>query len=71
MTISQVSETETDGRRSIRSITGLRRDSEIMFGGTMTPVGNHQRGKISNVFPVEDEDGQDEENEPRKSGLIR
>lgn len=69
--IFQIGEVEGDGRRSIRSLTGLRRDSEVMYVGTLSVPGNHQRGKIPDAFIVEDEDAQDGEDGPRKSGLMR
>ena len=44
---------EVDGKKSIRSLTGLRRDSEVMYVGTyetnpQQPIG--RRGKISDVW---------------------
>ncbi|XP_077300319.1 SAM_USH1G_HARP domain-containing protein Sans isoform X2 [Arctopsyche grandis] len=67
----KIGEVEGDGRRSIRSLTGLRRDSEVMYVGTLSSPANHQRGKIPDAFIVEDEDAQDGEDGPRKSVLMR
>lgn len=36
-----------DGKRSIRSLTGVRRDSEVMYVGSFDPVG--KRGKLQDV----------------------
>ncbi|XP_018326475.1 Usher syndrome type-1G protein homolog [Agrilus planipennis] len=42
----KISEIE-DGKRSVRSIRGVRRDSEVMYGGTIDPP---RRGLLENVF---------------------
>lgn len=42
----KVSEIE-DGKRSVRSLTGIKRDSEVMYGGTLD---NARRGRLNNVF---------------------
>ncbi|KAF5302068.1 hypothetical protein FQR65_LT08618 [Abscondita terminalis] len=42
----KISEIE-DGKRSIRSLSGLRRDSEVMLGGTLE---YSRRGRLDNVF---------------------
>lgn len=63
-----------DGHRSVRSLTGLRRDSEVMYVGTFSNSGPHQRGKIADVFAVEDDEAEEAEDSfdaPRKSKLIR
>ncbi|XP_050346315.1 pre-mRNA splicing regulator USH1G [Nymphalis io] len=49
------------GRRSVTSLSGLRRDSEVMYVGTFG-AGPQQRGAVADVFT----DG-----EPRKSTLTR
>lgn len=42
----QISEIE-DGKRSVRSIRGFRRDSEVMYGGTLDAP---KRGRLDDVF---------------------
>ncbi|XP_031353769.1 Usher syndrome type-1G protein homolog isoform X2 [Photinus pyralis] len=42
----KVSEIE-DGKRSVRSLTGIKRDSEVMYGGTLD---NPRRGRLNDVF---------------------
>lgn len=43
---------EVDGRKSVRSLTGLRRDSEVMYVGTYETQAQQmgKRGKISDVW---------------------
>ncbi|CAL4063708.1 unnamed protein product [Meganyctiphanes norvegica] len=51
-----------DGRRSVRSIAGVRRDSEIIFvpnGSLSSTASTGQRGKISDVFDTKDGDSDD------------
>lgn len=55
-------EVETTGRRSVTSLSGLRRDSEVMYVGTFS-AGPQQRGNVANVFT--------ETEEARKSTLTR
>ncbi|CAH0701356.1 unnamed protein product [Spodoptera exigua] len=45
----KVGEIETTGRRSVTSLSGVRRDSEVMYVGTFG-AGPQQRGNISDVF---------------------
>lgn len=42
----QISEIE-DGKRSVRSLRGLRRDSEVLYGGTLE---NTRRGRLDGIF---------------------
>ncbi|KAJ0177070.1 hypothetical protein K1T71_007079 [Dendrolimus kikuchii] len=58
----KVGEVETTGRRSVTSLSGLRRDSEVMYVGTFG-AGPQQRGNVADVFS--------EANEPRKPQLTR
>ncbi|XP_042227960.1 Usher syndrome type-1G protein homolog [Homarus americanus] len=53
----KVREVESDGKRSVRNLSGLRRDSEIMFvpGGSLSSTNNGKRGKISDVFDSSDD----------------
>ncbi|RXG70027.1 Usher syndrome type-1G protein-like [Armadillidium vulgare] len=60
-TILQVQDTESDGRKSMRNLSGLQRDSEIIFvpTGSMSSAESEspsagKRGKISDVFQRED-----------------
>lgn len=49
----KVVEIEVDGKKSVRSLTGLRRDSEVMYVGTYetnSQQQNGRRGKISDVW---------------------
>ncbi|XP_053607770.1 pre-mRNA splicing regulator USH1G [Plodia interpunctella] len=45
----KVGEVETTGRRSITSLSGLRRDSEVMYVGTFG-AGAQQRAAVADVF---------------------
>lgn len=53
----KVRELEPDGKRTITSLTGLQRDSEVLYVGTFssTEESNGKRGKIADVFEVDDE----------------
>ncbi|KAI4484835.1 PREDICTED: Usher syndrome type-1G protein homolog [Polistes canadensis] len=48
----KIIEIEVDGRKSVRSLTGLRRDSEIMYVGTYESQAQQigRRGKIADVW---------------------
>ena len=50
----KIGEIEASGKRSIRSIQGLRRDNEILYVGTYdgTNDDSGKRGKLTNVFDV-------------------
>lgn len=49
MFIRQVGEIETTGRRSVTSLSGMRRDSEVMYVGTFG-AGPQQRQPVADVF---------------------
>lgn len=52
----KIGQVEMDGKRSLRSLTGLRRDSEVLYAGSYdTQAGGKQRGKIGDVFDTEGE----------------
>ncbi|KDR06891.1 Usher syndrome type-1G protein homolog, partial [Zootermopsis nevadensis] len=52
----KIGQVEMDGKRSVRSLTGLRRDSEVMYAGSYdTQAGGKQRGKIGDVFDTRGE----------------
>ncbi|RVE48062.1 hypothetical protein evm_007249 [Chilo suppressalis] len=46
----KVGEVEATGRRSVTSLSGMRRDSEVMYVGTFG-AGPQQRGAVAQVFP--------------------
>ncbi|KYQ51102.1 Usher syndrome type-1G protein like protein [Trachymyrmex zeteki] len=49
----KVVEVEVNGKKSVRSLTGVRRDSEVMYVGTYDTQPQHmgiRRGKISDVW---------------------
>ncbi|XP_012271877.1 Usher syndrome type-1G protein homolog [Orussus abietinus] len=48
----KVVEVEVDGKRSVRSLTGFRRDSEVMYVGTYETQAQQQgrRGRVSDVW---------------------
>lgn len=57
----KVGEIEPDGKRSVRSLQGVRRDSEVIYVGTFSSNAEAgKRGKIADVFEVEESEGVDE-----------
>ncbi|XP_063867151.1 pre-mRNA splicing regulator USH1G-like isoform X2 [Scylla paramamosain] len=50
---------ESDGKKSVRNLKGLRRDSEIIFvpNGSLSSTNNGKRGKLTDVFEQDGEDG--------------
>lgn len=46
----KIGEVENGGGRSVRSIEGVRRDSEVLYVGTFQNASNDKRGKIADVF---------------------
>ncbi|CAG9094525.1 unnamed protein product [Plutella xylostella] len=48
----KVGEVETTGRRSVTSLSGVRRDSEVMYVGTFG-AGPQQRATVADVFADE------------------
>lgn len=71
----KIGEVESNGQRSIRSIEGVKRDSEILYVGTYEAGNNNigKRGKISDVFEYEtiSNDGTEIERKSRLSNLSR
>lgn len=60
----KVGEVEPGGGRSVRSLQGVRRDSEVLYVGTFSSNGGTgKRGKIADVFEVDDDIGNEEDNE--------
>ncbi|XP_058832680.1 pre-mRNA splicing regulator USH1G [Topomyia yanbarensis] len=63
----KIGEVEPTGKRSVRSIQGLQRDSEILYVGTYSSDDNSKRGQLKDVFDVdsngyEEVDDDDSEN---------
>lgn len=46
----KIGEVENGGGRTVRSIEGVRRDSEVLYVGTFQNAANDKRGKITDVF---------------------
>lgn len=64
----KIGEVEPTGKRSVRSIQGLQRDSEVLYVGTYnSPDDNSKRGKIKDVFDV-DSNGYEEVDDDSESG---
>ncbi|XP_050091461.1 Usher syndrome type-1G protein homolog [Anopheles aquasalis] len=57
----KIGEMEANGKRSVRSIQGLRRDSEVLYVGTYSSNeesnASDRRGKLKDVFDVSDSNG--------------
>ncbi|XP_058065361.1 pre-mRNA splicing regulator USH1G [Anopheles bellator] len=57
----KIGEIEANGKRSVRSIQGLRRDSEVLYVGTYSSNddsnASERRGKLKDVFDVSDSNG--------------
>ncbi|XP_055858767.1 pre-mRNA splicing regulator USH1G isoform X1 [Episyrphus balteatus] len=50
----KIGEIESDGKRTITSLTGLQRDSEVLYVGTFSSnEDNGKRGKLTDVFDME------------------
>lgn len=57
----KIGEIESNGKRSVRSLQGLRRDSEIIYVGTFSSNGDTvmgKRGKIADVFDMDTGSGE-------------
>ncbi|XP_001361594.2 Usher syndrome type-1G protein homolog [Drosophila pseudoobscura] len=63
----KVRELEPDGKRTITSLTGLQRDSEVLYVGTFSSTEESvgKRGKITDVFEVESSIDEPDHNENR------
>lgn len=70
----KIGEVESNGQRSVRSIEGVRRDSEILYVGTFDATNNNvlRRGRISDVFDYENvsSDGTDTDRRGRLSRCV-
>lgn len=66
----KVGEVEAGGKRSVRSLQGVRRDSEVIYVGTFSSNGDAgKRGKIADVFDVEN-GGSDDPDGSRMYGTM-
>lgn len=69
----KIGEIESNGKRSVRSLQGLRRDSEVIYVGTFSNNGDTmtagKRGKITDVFDM-DGIGGDNEYDIRENSTI-
>lgn len=65
----KIGEIEPDGRRTITSLSGVQRDSEVLYVGTFSSnEDNGKRGKISGLFEVEETGISDTEHINSKAG---
>ncbi|XP_050074437.1 pre-mRNA splicing regulator USH1G [Anopheles maculipalpis] len=68
----KIGEIEANGKRSVRSIQGLRRDSEILYVGTYSSNddsnASERRGKLRDVFDVDPADGRENDDADEDSG---
>ncbi|XP_055537422.1 pre-mRNA splicing regulator USH1G [Wyeomyia smithii] len=65
----KIGETEPTGKRSIRSIQGLQRDSEILYVGTYgSAEDSGKRGKLKDVFDVDSNGYEEVDDEDSESG---
>jgi Usher syndrome type-1G protein len=61
-----------NGGRTVRSIEGVRRDSEVLYVGTFQNAANDKRGKIADVFDYDaNSNGGDRKNSLRMGSLAR
>ncbi|XP_061400733.1 pre-mRNA splicing regulator USH1G [Musca vetustissima] len=64
----KIGEIEPDGRRTITSLSGVQRDSEILYVGTFSSnEDNCKRGKINGLFETEEAGNSDNESNNNKS----
>ncbi|XP_065082289.1 pre-mRNA splicing regulator USH1G [Ochlerotatus camptorhynchus] len=65
----KIGEVEPTGKRSVRSIQGLQRDSEILYVGTyISSDDNSKRGKIKDVFDVDSNGYEEVDDDDSESG---
>uniref|UniRef100_A0A182JUT1 NAD(+) ADP-ribosyltransferase n=1 Tax=Anopheles christyi TaxID=43041 RepID=A0A182JUT1_9DIPT len=72
----KIGEMEANGKRSVRSIQGLRRDSQVLYVGTYSSAddsnASERRGKLKDVFNVEpttaNNGGRDNDDDDEDSG---
>lgn len=67
----KVREIEASGKRSVSSLHGLQRDSEVLYVGTFSSnVDAGRRGKIADVFDVEEEGGAGSDTEEQSDAAL-
>jgi Usher syndrome type-1G protein len=59
------------GGRTVRSIEGVRRDSEVLYVGTFQNAGNDKRGKIADVFEYDSSSIEGDKRSSRHGTLSR
>lgn len=65
----KIGEIEPDGRRTITSLSGVQRDSEVLYVGTFSSnEDNCKRGKISGLFEVDETGNSDTDVVSGKTG---
>uniref|UniRef100_A0A182QTZ5 SAM domain-containing protein n=1 Tax=Anopheles farauti TaxID=69004 RepID=A0A182QTZ5_9DIPT len=68
----KIGEMEANGKRSVRSIQGLRRDSEVLYVGTYSSNddsnASERRGKLRDVFDVDPASGREHDDADEDSG---
>ncbi|CAH0564413.1 unnamed protein product [Brassicogethes aeneus] len=62
----KISEIE-DGKRSVRSLKGIRRDSEVLYGGTI----DNRRGRLDNMFNEAEFNNNNTAPPPPSNGMVR
>lgn len=68
----KVREIEASGKRSVSSLQGLQRDSEVLYVGTFSSnLDAGRRGKIADVFDVEEEGGPGSDAEEQSGASTR
>ncbi|XP_053673318.1 pre-mRNA splicing regulator USH1G [Anopheles nili] len=68
----KIGEIEANGKRSVRSIQGLRRDSEVLYVGTYSSNdgsdASDRRGKLKDVFDVDPANAREQDDPDDDSG---
>lgn len=67
----KIGEVENGGGRTVRSIEGVRRDSEVLYVGTFQNAANDKRGKIADVFEYDSGSIDGERKSSRQGTLSR
>lgn len=69
----KVGEVEPSGKRSVRSLQGVQRDSEVIYVGTFSANDGGNRGKITDIFDMDEKSDIIDENlttMARKTGTL-
>ena len=67
----KIGEIENDGRRTVTSLMGVQRDSEVLYVGNFNSAddgNNGKRGKIDDVFEMAGGNSDDNETDTNRSG---